>query len=113
VGLAINPQVPPQLRQLAMQMVEGGTILMRRILDAYGIQDAKRLVPAIEEIMGNGQQQLNSIQGALGAGAGQPPGYAGQPGLGPVPPGFGGAMQTGLPQFGQGAGFGGMPAFAG
>lgn len=105
VGLAVNPQVPPPLRQLAMQMVEGGTILMRRILDAYGVQDAKRLIPAIEELMGNGQQQLNSLYGALGSGASGPPGFAGQPGMGFAPQGNPGAMQAGLPQLGAGAGF--------
>jgi hypothetical protein len=109
VSYMVNPQMPPEIRQLASEMVKGGTILMRRILDAYGMQDVDDLVPTLGGMIQNGQQQLTTLQNAAtgnqgfapsagpGAGMGLPP--AGNPGGGQLmlPPAQG--MQAG------GAGF--------
>lgn len=77
VSYMVNPQVPPEIRQLAAEMVQGGTILMRRILDDYGIQDADMLIPTLGGAIQSGNQQLNNL-GALAAGA--PTGYPNAPG---------------------------------
>jgi hypothetical protein len=111
MSFVMNPMVPPPLQQLAMQMVQGGTILMRRILDNYGIQDADRLIPALEGALNGGQQQLNSLVSAFGGGQTGYPGAA--PAGGMAYPGTGpqGYSQPGLPQPGQGGGVAGyLPA---
>lgn len=43
--MVVNPQMPPQLKILAVQMMQGTLILARRTVDDYDIQDAKRIVP--------------------------------------------------------------------
>lgn len=85
MSYVVSPQVHPTIRELALQMVQGGTILMRRILDNYGVQDADRLIPALAEVISNGQQQLGAVQGAIGGGANgfaQPPAASGMAALG-------------------------------
>lgn len=59
--VVVNPQVPPPLRALAMQMIQGGTILVRRILDAYGTQDLDQIIPDLEQL----GAATNSLAGAL------------------------------------------------
>lgn len=90
VGLMLNEQVPPPLRMLAGQMVEGGSILMRRILDGYGVQDANRLVPKLNEVLNGGAGPTGAP--AIGGGGipnqGPPP----APGMAPGPQGIGGAQ---------------------
>lgn len=66
MAIVVNQQYPPPLRILAAQMVQGGIILARRILDAYGQQDLDRIIPDME--------QLNATtQGLSQLGFGQPP----------------------------------------
>ena len=94
VSYMINPQMPPEIRQLAAEMVQGGTILMRRILDSYGVQDADMLVPTLGGMINSGNQQLNTISNlaAGGQGGGPPTGPGagmgfvggGMPGQNPV-----------------------------
>lgn len=79
VSYMVNPQMPPEIRQLAFEMVQGGTILMRRILDSYGVQDAEALVPTLGGMIQNGQQQLGSLANAAAGG------QIGGPQLGPGP----------------------------
>lgn len=67
--IALNPQVPPQIQKLAQDAATGGSILMRRILDASGIQDTDRIVPDIQQLLYAGQQQINPLQAALSGGA--------------------------------------------
>lgn len=74
--IAVNPQVPPPLQAAAAQMIQGGTILMRRILDTYDVQDADQIIPNLRSLVTSGQQQLGALQGAIPGGAGM--------GLGPV-----------------------------
>lgn len=85
VQLAINPQLPPEIRAVAQQAAVGGSIIMRRMLDNYGMQDTDLVIPDIREVFGAGQQQQLAQQGAQ-FGGGQPPQrFAGASGLAPVP----------------------------
>ncbi|HEY6019142.1 MAG TPA: hypothetical protein VIY48_04355, partial [Candidatus Paceibacterota bacterium] len=43
--LALNPQVPQPVRDMAMMQVKGGGILMKRILDNSGVQDINDFLP--------------------------------------------------------------------
>lgn len=90
-----NPQVPPPVQMIAQQMVTGGATLMRRIMDAYDVQDVDKIIPDLSEALGNGQQ-LNSLQGAYSAGAFGPPQFAGAPGMGNPGQGPFGAPNPGL-----------------
>jgi hypothetical protein len=88
----VNPQIPPQIKQLTIEMIQGGSILMRRILDASGVQDAAKMVPQLEGILNGQQSQLGNIQTALasllnGGGAAVPPSVGGVPGVAGVPTG--------------------------
>lgn len=68
--IVVNPQVPPPLRALAFQMIQGGTILVRRILDTYGQQDLDAILPSVEQL----NALVTEFAGASGApGPGQPP----------------------------------------
>ncbi len=73
--IAANPQMPPMIQMWAMQWMQGGTVLARRILDEYDIRDLDRIIP---DFMGgmNGQQQQPQL------GMGQPAQYGGTPVLG-------------------------------
>lgn len=102
--IAVNPQVPPELRAAAAQMMHGGTILMRRILETYNEQEVDQIIPDLRGLVTSGNAQLSALQGAIGGGApmgafpGAPPGV---PAIGPgpagaVPTGPFGAPQTQL-----------------
>jgi hypothetical protein len=102
MSFVMNPQVPPQMQQLAMQMVQGGTILMRRILDNYGIQDADRLIPALDGAINGGQQQLDSLVAAIRSGQIGNSGAAPAGGMAYPGQGYPGVGTPGLPQPSQG-----------
>lgn len=91
LSYVINPQVPPPIRMMAWNMVNGQNILMRRLLDSYGIQDIDRLLPELEGVLNGGQQQLGAVQQAFTGGPAQPAGLLPPPSMGAVPQGFGGA----------------------
>lgn len=76
--VVVNPQIPLPLRVLAGQMIHGGLVLARRILDNYEEQDLDSILPSIE--------QLNALTGQLAQaiGAGGPPGQATGPGTAPM-----------------------------
>jgi hypothetical protein len=67
--MLLNPQLPPELRAMVMQMMQGGNVLMRRLLDTYDVQDIDNLVPKLQELLNGGQQQLDSVSQPFGAGA--------------------------------------------
>jgi hypothetical protein len=90
MSYVFNPQLPPPIRMVAAQMVEGGSIMMKRLLDTYGVQDADRLIPELWEAIASGGQQLNSLQAAAGGGQAQPGGYAPASGMGGFLPGASG-----------------------
>jgi hypothetical protein len=108
--LAFTPGLPPQLQTVIFQMIQGGTILMRRILAAHGVQDSDDLVPHIEDIL-SGQLPIGQLVsepfrrgaagfGGIGAGAGMagPPQIGGQsPNGAGVGTGVGADMGAGLP----------------
>lgn len=106
--VVVNPQVPPQLRILAAQMIQGGLVLARRILDAYDLQDIDRIVPDMEQL-NNVTQQLTAGFGAqpqLALGPGPGAGAAGMgagapnaPGIPVATPGTAGAPQSGIQPF--------------
>jgi len=70
----LNPQLPQPIRLMALNMAQSGNVLLRRILDNYGVQDVNQLVPEMQEILNGGQQQLSSLQGLVGGGGLLPPG---------------------------------------
>lgn len=102
MSYVVNPQVPEPLRNLAFEMANSGGILMKRILDSYGLQDADKLVPQLEQILSGGQQTLNTIGNTF---AGGTPGIAGL-----LPASSGGAPLQGNP---GAQGPGSQPYFAG
>lgn len=84
----VNPQLPGPIRMLALGMVQSGSILLRRILDTYGVQDIDRLVPELQELLNGGQQQLTSLQGAVAGGALPPAGAGAVGGMATAGPGI-------------------------
>jgi hypothetical protein len=102
MAIVVNPQYPPPLRVLAAQMVQGGIILARRILDAYGQQDLDRIIPDMEQLnattqglsqLGIGQPPV-AVVGPGGAGMGAGPGAAS--GVPALPQGLSGAYGSGV-----------------
>lgn len=77
-----NPQIPEPMKQLINAQLRSGSIMMKKILDSYGVQDASDLVTDF-----NGAAGGNPGQGPVGAGAGIPQGAMQQPGMGGVPQG--------------------------
>lgn len=105
--LVNNPQAPPMVRQAAFEMVVGGTVLARRILDAYGQQDVDKIIPDLEALVNAGQPQPPAPPAQLGPGGGPPVGGP------PMDQGFGGPAGVGVLPAGAGAGAsfsGGQPA---
>lgn len=95
MSMAMNPQLPPPLRLLAQQMVIGGAVMMKRVLDSYDMQDIDRIIPDIKELVLGQSQQLQQLGGPP---AGIWPGPAGQIGPGQPAPGGGGPALAGLLQ---------------
>lgn len=104
MSVVVSPQTPQPLRDLMSQMIAGGTVLVRRILDAYGTQDLDLIIPDLHALNDANQQILNlpgqqqpgpvatipaptSGGGTVGPGSGQPPWMALIPG---GPPGANG-----------------------
>jgi hypothetical protein len=126
LGYLANPQIPPIMKQVIQQMLEGASTLMRRLLDDYGYQDNDALVPDLQDAITRQQQQLELVRSALINGTAANFGAQGAPGLtgmggpfgngGAAPQGFGGGapQQQGIPGYPPGAGpFGGAPQGAG
>lgn len=99
MGIVVNPQIPEPLRVLAGQMIQGGLILARRILDNYGQQDVDRIIPDLDQLNAT-VQQLTGIQGgAPNTGQPQPTTGAGGGfmGSGPMQPSGFPALSAGTP----------------
>lgn len=97
ISYAANPQMPPILQQTALQAAQGSAVLMRRLLELMGRQDATTLVPELQGAVNAQQQQLANIQSLLGNGgtAGVPQGPGQAPGMaGAMAPG--GAVPSGV-----------------
>lgn len=84
--MAMNPQLPPPLRMLAQQMVLGGSVMMKRVLDSYEMQDVNQIIPDMRELVLGQSQQLEQLGGPP-AGVWPGPEQAIGPNGGPVPPG--------------------------
>ena len=109
----VNPGVPAPIRELAMDMATSGGTLMKRILDSYGLQDADKLIPDLQEIISGQQNTLNSIGTATGGGAGGTAGLLSAPSGAPVSQGAPGTQGAfGQPVFAV-PGVGGGPTSAG
>ena len=81
MSLSMNPQLPPMLRVLAQQMVMGGMVMMKRVLDSYDMQDVDKIIPDLTELVNGQSQQLEQLGGPP-AGVwpvGPPAGPGGQP----------------------------------
>ncbi len=79
----LNPQVPPQIQQMIMGQLRSGSMMMKKILDSYGVQDASDLITDFSGGVPGG----NSGQGGFGGGQGAPPGLGAPPGMGALPAG--------------------------
>jgi len=101
--MAFQPGMPPPLQAIILQMVQGSAILLKRILDSHGVQDADDILPHIRELLSGqlpigqliGERYLQGQNGAQGLN-----GAAGIPQLG--------ALGGGDPSIAPG-GIGGMP----
>lgn len=83
--IALNPQLPPPMREMASLMIGSTTTMMRRILDTQGLQDADMMLPRAEQIAQLTQMGQMQTQGMM------PPRMSGQvqtrAGGGPLDPG--------------------------
>ncbi len=112
MSYVVNPQVPEPLRRLAYDMADAGGTLMKRILDGYGLQDADKLIPDLEQALNGGQQTLDSIGSAFGGAAYGAAGLNAASGMAALPAGANGAQGAPAGYF-SGNGVGGGPAPAG
>lgn len=98
---ATNPMLPPQVQQMALQMVMGATHMMRRTLDVHGIQDINKILPDLMGAQQANGQQLAAIQQllAIGRAASAPQGPPAAPGMAGVQPAYAGLLPatTGYP----------------
>jgi hypothetical protein len=105
IAFSPDPMIPQPMRMMAMQWIQGGTVLTRRILDEYDIQDLDRIIPDL-----GGQQSYAPPTQTFGSpaqfggapvsqGPPQPQGLSnyGPAGFGANGPGFGGPPQFRLP----------------
>jgi hypothetical protein len=70
LSFAMNPTLPPPMREAAMKMAEGSTTLMSKLLALYGEQDADALLPTLMAANNVQQQQLSGLMGGPGGGTG-------------------------------------------
>lgn len=113
MSIVVNPQLPVPLRVLAGQMIQGGTILTRQILDTFGQQNLDQIIPDLETLNGLTQQLGNLGQEAGTGGPPVGPGPTQPQGFPALLPGAGGASGPFYGPAPSGAGYGGNAAFAG
>lgn len=68
LSYALNPQMPPQIQQVALMAAQGSGVLMRRLLELYGQHDSERLIPELQGGMNVQQQHLADIRAILNSG---------------------------------------------
>jgi hypothetical protein len=85
-GMLLNPQFPPQQKQLAMQVMTAAQNLVKRFVERFDVENVDELVPGI-------MQATSMIGGMVGQGQMAPPAPGG---AGPVP-GPPQGMPPGLP----------------
>lgn len=91
----VNPMVPPPIKQVVIDMLKGGSIIFRRILDDYGVQDASRVIPELQGVIDEQFTQLAALSQSVGGGAGGASATGGQPGMAIVPSGVQGTGRAG------------------
>lgn len=103
ISYTLNPQMPEQIRAIAQTAADGSAVLMRRLLELYGQQDADRMLPNLEGGINAQQRQLADIAAILQSGqpqqggAGVPQGPPQTPGMAVVPAqGAPGAFPVGM-----------------
>lgn len=89
-GIAMNPQTPPPVQQMAVQMADGARYLMSMIVQTYEIRAVDTLLPP---------SLADQMQADTDANAQQPPGPQG--GAGPNQNGAGVAPAMGAPPGGE------------
>lgn len=62
VEVAINPQAPPEIQQLAVHAAKSGSEIYERLLESFDFRDAERFKPDINSLL-NLQQGLDMMQG--------------------------------------------------
>lgn len=95
---AINPQVPPPMQAMALAWIRGGSVLARRILDEYDIQDLDRIIPDFGGQPDVPPQPVYPGPQAQFGGAPVPPGFGPAPGVPALGPGYPGANGA-VPQY--------------
>lgn len=119
VSYAANPQMPPAIQAVALQAADGSSVLMKRLLALYDIQDSDKMLPALLSGISAQQQTQNDIQQILLTGqianqsAGRPSpgpfaGATGAPGGPQAAPGLQGLYPSSAPQLGFGGPTGGQ-----
>lgn len=70
IQMQLNPQVPPQMQQLAGQAAQSASRLWERILTAFDIKDADTFVPNLTNLlsMQSAMEGMNGQQGTGGIG---------------------------------------------
>lgn len=93
--IILNPMTPPPFKMMAMVIGTSQGILLKRIFENYGVQDAERLVPELQEVMGGLQQQVGPLGGTFAGANPMGAGFAGAPGMAALGPGVGGVLPNG------------------
>ena len=85
--LILNPEVPPEIQQLATQVALGMQNILTKIFDAYSIPDASAIIPDLEKMIGQTDVRQRDLQTALESSGIQvvPASPAGGPGTSPGP----------------------------
>lgn len=69
VGVAINPQAPKEVQQLASEGASAGSELFKRILEAFDFKDPEKFAPNIDDLLNlqsslqEGQNQMSQLGG--------------------------------------------------
>jgi hypothetical protein len=74
MGVALSPQAPEPLKQLAVQGAKAGSMIWQRLLETFDFRDAEQFAPDIEEILSMGA----TLEGAFGLGGGNGQGTVGE-----------------------------------
>lgn len=69
VQIALNPQVPPQFKQLAKDAAIGMAVVVKRIVELHGLQDIKRVITDPEVYFNAGPPVIAPGAPPMGAGS--------------------------------------------
>lgn len=84
--IAGNQMLPAELRQTAVDMIRGSSLMMHDILDNMGVQEADKMLPRIAGVVNEQQQRMAALQQLIRSGPQNAPGGLSQaPGMGNLP----------------------------